>query len=459
MVGHQKREGNRERVPTGTFPGRSVSDIDLESVLIGGDDVVPRARYTSAEFCALEFERLWARVWQVACREEEIAKVGDFCEYLIGDQSILVVRSTPDSVGAYHNTCLHRGTRLAEGTGHLDDDCIRCRYHAWRYDLDGNLIEVVDAEEFAPMPAGLCLGQVRVDRWGGFVWVCLDPDAPPLLEYLDPLPTLLGPYHLDGMRIRSYRATVLPANWKVVVDAFNEGYHVQGTHPQILPWTDDVSLDYEPLGIHSHYGRLPTARRELRPSPRLGLADGEFDEGEILASFVAGLGGLFYDDETALIEEIRSTPDAGGTMLRRYQKGRRELLATRGVAVEAFADDQLTSADDVFFFPNMVGPIYPGTAILFRVRPNGLDPDSSIKDTWFLEWPREGEVRRPVQRRFYPDWTQRDWGIITNQDYANMEHVQIGMKSRGGPGLRLNRRQESNVLHMHRMIDRYLTGP
>lgn len=53
MVGHQKREGNRERVPTGTFPGRSVSDIDLESVLIGGDDVVPRARYTSAEFLRL----------------------------------------------------------------------------------------------------------------------------------------------------------------------------------------------------------------------------------------------------------------------------------------------------------------------------------------------------------------------------------------------------------------------
>ena len=144
-------------------------------------------------------------------------------------------------------------------------------------------------------------------------------------------------------------------------------------------------------------------------------------------------------------------------MLSRYQKGRRELLAARGVAVDEFADDQLTSADDVFFFPNMVGPIYPGTAIIFRVRPNGLDPDSAIKDTWFLEWPREGEVHKRAQRRFYPDWTERDWGLITNQDYANMEHVQIGMKSRGGHGLRLNRRQESNVLHMHRMIDRYLT--
>jgi len=432
-------------------------DIDLESVLIGDDDVVPRARYTSASFGALEFERLWGRVWQVACREEEVSEMGDFCEYLIGDQSILIVRSDSEVVRAYHNTCLHRGTRLAEGSGHFDDGCIRCRYHAWRYDLGGKLIEVVDPEEFAPMPDGVCLSMVQVGLWGGFVWICLDPAAPPLVEYLDPLPRLLAPYHLEGMRIRSYLSTVLPANWKVAVDAFNEGYHVQGTHPQILPWTDDVNLDYEPLGIHSHYGRLPNSRRALRPSPRLGLAEGEYDEGEILASFVEGLGALFYDDERALIDNVRSAPPDGDTLLSRYQKGRRELLAARGVSVDEFADDQLTSADDVFFFPNMVGPIYPGTAIIFRVRPNGLDPDSSIKDTWFLEWPREAGSNKRARRRFYPDWTERDWGLITNQDYANMEHVQIGLKSRGGQGLRLNRRQESNVLHMHRMIDRYLT--
>jgi phenylpropionate dioxygenase-like ring-hydroxylating dioxygenase large terminal subunit len=433
-------------------------DFDLASVLVGDDDVVPRSRYTSTQFGELEFERLWAHVWQVACREEEIAEKGDYCEYLIGDQSILVVRSAFDAVRAYHNTCLHRGTRLAEGTGHFDDECIRCRYHAWRYDLAGRLVEVVDPEEFAPMPPEVCLSNVRVDRWGGFVWVCLDPAAPSLLEYLDPLPTLLAPYHLDGMRIRSYLSTVLPANWKVVVDAFNEGYHVQGTHPQILPWTDDVNLDYEPLGIHSHYGRLPNSRRALRPSPRLGLAEGEYDEGEILASFVEGLGGLFYEDERALIDNVRSAATDGEALLSRYQKGRRQLLTARGIPVEEFADDQLTSADDVYFFPNMVGPIYPGTAIIFRVRPNGLDPDSSVKDTWFLEWPRPDGVQKRATRRFYPDWNERDWGLITNQDYANMEHVQIGLKSRGGPGLRLNRRQESNVLHMHRMIDRYLTG-
>ena len=181
--------------------------------------------------------------------------------------------------------------------GTLPDGCIRCRYHAWRYDLDGSLIEVVDADEFDPMPPGTGLKTVRVDRWGGFVWVCLDPAAPPLLDYLDPLPDPVGRLPPGPVPPAAYLSTVLPANWKVAIDAFNEGYHVQGTHPQLLPWTDDVSLDYEQLGIHSHYGRLPNARRQLRPSPRLGLCPGDYDEGEILANFVRGLGGLFYRDE------------------------------------------------------------------------------------------------------------------------------------------------------------------
>jgi len=431
--------------------------VDLDRFLIGEDDAVPRARYTSREFAALELEHLWYRVWQVACREEEISEVGAYCEYEIGDQSILVVRSETDVVCAYYNTCLHRGTRLADGTGSFEGGDIRCRYHAWRYALDGRLVEVVDAHEFDAIPAGTCLRPVRVERWGGFVWISLDPDAPPLAEYLEPLPSLLAPYHLERLRLRTYLSTVLPANWKVAVDAFNEGYHVQATHPQLLPWTDDVSLEYETLGIHAHYGRLPTARRQLRPSTRLGLEPGQYDEGEILENFIRGLGGLFYKEESALVADIRAMGLDGETMLSQYQKGRRAMLAARGVAVEEFADDQLTSADDVFFFPNMVGPIYPGIAIVFRVRPNGLDPDSCIKDTWFLAWPADGAPAKRAERRFFPDWTERDWGEITNQDYANMAHVQAGMKARG-PALRLNRRQESNVLHMHRMIDRYLVG-
>jgi phenylpropionate dioxygenase-like ring-hydroxylating dioxygenase large terminal subunit len=432
-------------------------DATVTTMLVREDGLIPKQRYVDREFLDLEMERVWSRVWQVAGREEELPDAGDFLEYTIGDQSVLVVRTEVGALRAFHNTCLHRGTRLAEGCGHFADDAIVCPYHAWRYALDGRLVDVVDRHEFPDLPDGLTLADVRVDSWGGFVFVNLDTDAEPLLEFLDPLPTLLAPYHLDQLRFRAYLSTALPANWKVVVDAFNEGYHVQGTHPQILPWTDDVSIEYEQFATHAHYGRLPSARRLLRPSPRLDIPDDDVDEGAILAGLVEGLGGAFLREERAAVEELRAAGLPRGELLGAYQQRRMELLEARGFDVSGIEADQTTSADDVYCFPNLVGPIYPGSAILFRVRPDGLDPDRSIKDTWVLEWPRPDREWTMPERHWFPDWQERDWGVITNQDYTNMARVQAGMKSQGCEGLRCNPRQEGNVLHMHRVIDRYLT--
>jgi hypothetical protein len=116
----------------------------------------------------------------------------------------------------------------------------------------------------------------------------------------------------------------------------------------------------------------------------------------------------------------------------------------------------MTSADDVYLFPNIVGPVYPGSTILFRVRPDGHDPDRAIMDTWVLAWPNpEREWKMPT-RQWFPDWHERDWGPVTTQDYDNLERVQRGMKSSGFEGLRLNPRQEANLRNMHRVIDEYL---
>jgi phenylpropionate dioxygenase-like ring-hydroxylating dioxygenase large terminal subunit len=423
------------------------------------DGLVPKDRYTSRAFADLEMERLWPRIWQIACREEELATPGDFVEYAIGDQSILVVRTDTGAIAAFHNACLHRGTRLASGCGRAEGGELRCPYHAWRYTLDGRLAHMVDRGDFRDPPRDARLAPVRAETWGGFVFVNLDAQAEPLLDFLDPLPTLLAPYQLEAMRFRSYLTTILPANWKTVVDAFNESYHVQGAHAQILPWTDDTSIAYEQFRTHAHYGRLANARRTLSPSPRLGLRAADVDEGAILAALVHGLGGAFLQDERALVDELIATPGPPGTLLARYQARRMDLLRARGLDVSGFTPDQMTSADDVYWFPNLVGPIYPGSAILFRVRPNGCDPESAIKDTWVLEHPRPGAPWTMPERRFFADWRARNWGEITTQDYENITRQQAGMRSRGFQGLRLNPKQESNILHMHRVIDRYLAIP
>ncbi|MDQ1457622.1 MAG: hypothetical protein QOH28_3242 [Actinomycetota bacterium] len=432
---------------------------DLRSLLVR-DGFVPKERYTTRDFSELEHARLWSRVWQIACREEQVAGTGDFVEYTIGDEGVAIVRAETGVLHAFYNTCLHRGRRLAEGCGSFADGAITCPYHGWCYALDGRLVDVPDREDFAGLPDDLALAPVRVETWGGFVFVNLDADAEPLLDYLDPLPTLLGPYHLDQMRLRASLSTIIDANWKAVVDAFNEGYHVQGLHRQILPWTDDVSIEYEQLGRHAHYGRLPGARRQLRPSPRLHLGPDEYDEGEILANLVSGLGGAFLAEESAAIEALRTVgPPPGSTLLEAYQARRMQLLEARGFDVSGLAPDLMTSADDVFWFPNVVGPIYPGSAILFRVRPLGRDPNRSIKDTWVLEWRAPDTVdERRVQPKFFENWRERSWGEITEQDYENLGNVQQGMRSKGWTGPRLNPRQEGNILHMHRVIDDYLTA-
>jgi nitrite reductase/ring-hydroxylating ferredoxin subunit len=420
-------------------------------------NIVPKERYVSQEFFDLEMEKLWPFVWQMACREEEIPQLGDFFEYQIGDQSILIVRSAKDTIKAYFNSCTHRGTRLANGVGNFATSEIRCRYHAWRWDLDGANKEVVDRFDFPPMTdEEIHLADVKVGRWGGFVFVNMDPDAEPLLDYLEPLPTMLAPYKFEQLRFRSYRSTILPADWKIVIDAFNEGYHVQGTHPQLLRWTDDTRMNYEQFGNHAHMGG-GTRRTDIHPSPRLGLEPGDWDERELLALMVEELSGLFYKEELKAVEDLKNKPlPEGKSAMDAYNDLRLSMLKRKGVDLSGLTEDQILGADDCFFFPNVVGPIYPGSTTLFRVRPNGLDPGSTIKDLWTLEWPAEGEQREMCERKFYPDWAAKDWGLVTNQDYANVGQVHAGMKSRACKGLRFNPRQESNVLHMHRVIDRFL---
>src|SRR5262249_35810247 len=123
--------------------GRSRMNMsELSDFLVRPDGFLPKERYTTDEFMAWELEQLWPRVWQIAGRVEELAAPGDFLEYAIGDDSIVVVRTEPGDLAAFHNACRHRGTRLAEGCGAFAGGEIRCPYHAWTYALDGRLVRV-----------------------------------------------------------------------------------------------------------------------------------------------------------------------------------------------------------------------------------------------------------------------------------------------------------------------------
>ena len=111
-------------------------------------DRIPKQRYFDPEFYALEAEELWPRVWQMACRLEEIPGPGDFTEYEIFDQSVIVIRNDDGSVCAFQNACRHRGVKIVEGSG----TCTRgftCPFHGWCYGADGRNTAVPRRKTFA----------------------------------------------------------------------------------------------------------------------------------------------------------------------------------------------------------------------------------------------------------------------------------------------------------------------
>ena len=237
---------------------------------------------------------------------------------------------------------------------------------------------------------------------------------------------------------------------------------MQGAHHQILPFTDDVSIRYELLGKHAHYGRLPGARRELRPSPRLDLTPDDYDEGEMLANMVGGLGGAFLGEERALVADAargrpRTRPHAARDLRGAPPRPARRARARR-LGVRA---DQMASVDDVFVFPNIVGPVYPGQrAHLPRPsrrtrRPRPRDP----RHLGARVAARPTSEAKPLRaaRRSRTGATATG-ACSPSRTTTNLERVQRGMHSDAFTGLRLNPRQEINLLHMHHGIDEYLTA-
>ena len=114
-----------------------------------GEDFIPKDRYLSPEILALEHEKLWPHVSQVACRVDQLPEQGSYVEYSIGDQSILVVRVDENTVKAYFNSCRHRGLRLGAGCGRFEGRTIRGPYHGWAYRLDGSNAHVFRPEQFS----------------------------------------------------------------------------------------------------------------------------------------------------------------------------------------------------------------------------------------------------------------------------------------------------------------------
>jgi phenylpropionate dioxygenase-like ring-hydroxylating dioxygenase large terminal subunit len=433
---------------------------------MGPGDFVPCERYFDRQFADLERTDLWPRVWQMACRLEEIPSPGDYVEYRICDQSILVVRIDEERIQAYFNACRHRATELAKGTGSFSNGRIICPFHGWRWDLGGNSTFVYGDHSFDPdllRPEELCLRKTRVEIWGACVWINLDPDAPPLLEAIDPLPSLLDPLGIADMRVRWWKAVVLEANWKLAQEAFMEGYHVPQTHPQLTlghPESyDPDSLVYSVYdGGHSSFQLRPNA--QVSKGQRVGVGEVEaiIESVRLLSS---GLDAMTLPREVQVAESLRQRDiPEGSTFGAEFVKAIYEHAKGAGIPLPAPDPEVLARWGGMFFvFPNyFVLPQY-GNALVYRSRPNGDDPESCIFELWSITIPAAGdEFPQPVMGGpFAPDDAEQ-WPRIPLQDFSNIERQQRGLHSLSFKGLRLSHTYESGIGTMHRELDRYLAS-
>jgi phenylpropionate dioxygenase-like ring-hydroxylating dioxygenase large terminal subunit len=403
-----------------------------------GHALVPKERYTSAAFAELEWDRMWTHVWLLAGWERDVAQPGDWFTFEIGPESIIVTRDRGGRLRAHYNVCQHRGNRLCE-PGRGRSSTFSCRYHAWEWNLDGTLRHATDADTFPQgIPPGLRLGSLRCETWGGFVWVTMDPAAEPLADYLGVVPAHLAPYRFEEHVLVDDVTLEVACNWKTCVDAFNEAYHVQGTHPELLEYSDDVNVQIDLYGRHSRF-IYPVGS----PSPRLGpLSRIPRWLGDIV------LRGVGIEPETfaGTVDDVKPAALAAG----------RALAEQLGIDVSGLRDEQLLDDYHYTIFPNVTLNVHGRGFWLFRHRPHPEDPQRMFFDFQdYLRWPASlGARERPPHRTDAQGGTSL--GVVLDQDLHNLPRVQAGMRSRAFAGLLLGA-QERRIRHFHRTLEGYLT--
>jgi phenylpropionate dioxygenase-like ring-hydroxylating dioxygenase large terminal subunit len=408
-----------------------------------GTREVPVERYTSRAFHALEVEKLWKRVWQMACREDDLPEVGDYVVYEVASLQALVVRTAPGLIRAYPNACLHRGRALKDRDGSCRE--LRCPFHGFTWSLDGKLVALptpwdfphVDPEKFALTPLG-------VGTWGGFVFVNFDPGCAPLAEFLAGLDAQFARWPLDGRWKQAHVAKRMRANWKVAQEAFMEAFHVVATHPQLLPGIGDTNSQYD---AYANFSRAITPNGT--PSPELERAPTEQEVFDAVTGRREGLA-------------LPALPD-GACARKVLADGMRAALRPLSGAgdVEALCDSELVDSFYYTVFPNF-HPWGAFNRIVYRFRPDGDDPGRSIMEVMLLA-PHDGAKPASAPLRWLgedDDWTQAPelgpLARIFNQDMANIPHVQRGLRALQRPGVTLSRYQETKLRHFHALLERWL---
>jgi Rieske 2Fe-2S family protein len=359
----------RDRATTSDAPAtvgaHAVSDWTPKPTLAGAD-------YVSEAIYADERERIWFDRWVCIGRTEEIANAGDYLVRDLAGESILIARNRAGELRAFYNVCAHRGTKLLDETeacGHVSK-AFKCPYHAWAFDLDGQLIGTPNVDEDERFERGdFPLHPIAVEAYGGFLFVHLGHAPRPLLEELQEgmeSITSFERYHLDELRVGRRIVYEVRANWKIVAENYNECLHCPTVHPELVA---------------------------IVPLYRFG----EVWDGET------------RDDGNWMIEGATSFTKTGRSTLPPFP----DLL-----------DDDRRMYYGTFQFPNLLLNLHPDAAMAYTLLPRGPGHTTVVSEYLF----RPETIAAPD---FAPDPVVELWDLISRQDWEICERAQTGVGSRG----------------------------
>jgi Rieske 2Fe-2S family protein len=354
------------RPATRHAPRTPIADWQPRPTLAGVD-------YTSGEVYAVEREQVWFGGWVCIGRAEEIADPGDYLVRDLAGESIFVTRNRAGEIRGFYNVCAHRGTKLLDdepACGHVGK-VFKCPYHAWSYDLDGQLVgtpNVDEDEQF--LRDDYPLHAIGAETYAGFLFVNLAEPAArrPLVEHLrDGTESITNfeRYRLDELRLGRRLVYEVAANWKIIVENYNECLHCPTVHPELV---------------------------QIVPLYRFGeVWDGE-------------------------------TPDDGNWMV----DGATSFTRTGRSGLPPFPDlrpDDYRMYSGTFQFPNLMLNLHPDAAMTYLLLPRGPGHTTVVSEYLF----------RPetiASTDFQPDPVVELWDLISKQDWTICERAQTGVSSR-----------------------------
>lgn len=418
-----------------------------------GSEDISKDRYIDPEFARGEFEKLWTRTWQMACREDRIPEAGDYYVYDVGSFSFVIVRSDDDEIKAYFNSCLHRGTKLKPSNSEGFTGELKCPFHGWTWNLDGSIREIPEKWDFSHTSGRkMCLPEARVERLAGFVWINMDPDAPSFEEYLgEEALAHLKAWKLEDRYVYLHVQKSYPANWKLTMEAFMEAYHVGDTHPQVAPANADVNSQYDIYG--EHVNRFISPLGVVSPKLR-----DQYTEADIIENFTLGDSSAMSGTKPELKEGERARQVMADMFRDMFEKAADADLSN-------VSDTELLDTYSYTFFPNLF--LFPGISLpmIYRFRPDARDHRRTIYEVMFMRpKPKSGTTPEPAEIQILQDHQSfaeaegmdPGFGVILDQDTDNLYAQQEGLEASAKMGLTLADYQEIRVRHFEKTVDKYM---